>query len=132
VWPDERAYATNWLDLYAQRIDAGGMLGAPTLGVPGGGPGLAAFAPPAPNPVRRGTRVALAFSLPAAGPASLVLYDVAGRLVRELVSGPQPAGAQRLAWDGRDGEGRAVPAGVYFARLEHAGGSVTRRLVTLD
>jgi flagellar hook assembly protein FlgD len=33
----------------------------------------------------------------------------------------QPAGRHTAGWDGRDANGRRVPAGTYFARLEFAG-----------
>ena len=33
----------------------------------------------------------------------------------------RPAGAHETAWDGRDGRGIPVAAGVYFARIEAAG-----------
>lgn len=132
VWADERAYATRWLDLYAQRIDASGALGSPTLGVPAPAGGELAFAPPAPNPLRPGGRVTLAFSLPGPGRATLALYDLAGRRVRALLAGERPAGPQRVAWDGRDEGGREAAAGVYFARLEYGGRALTRRIVALD
>ncbi len=43
------------------------------------------------------------------------LFDATGRQVRVLDVGPAPGGRQ--TWDGRDAEGRSVPAGLYFARL---------------
>lgn len=132
LWPDERAYAANWLDLYAQRIDASGLLGSPQLGVPGGELAALALAPPAPNPARGGAAVTLAFALPEAGRASLAVYDVSGRRVRALLDGTLPAGLQRVAWDRRDDDGRAVHAGVYFVRVEHAGAAITRRIVALE
>ena len=63
----------------------------------------------------------VSYELGAAGPVSLRVYDVNGRLVRTLVSGDQPAGQHEIAWDGRSDEGRRVGAGVYFIRLERAG-----------
>ncbi len=45
------------------------------------------------------------------------VVDAAGRSVRRLASGWRPAGAQSLAWDGRDDGGVAVAPGVYFARV---------------
>ena len=47
------------------------------------------------------------------GPATLAIYDVSGRLVRRI-TGDLGAG---FVWDGRDGEGRPVPAGVYVHRV---------------
>lgn len=55
-------------------------------------------------------------------------HDLAGRIVRTLHDGPAADGAS-LAWDGRDADGRALPAGVYFVRGVAAGQSVTRRVL---
>jgi flagellar hook assembly protein FlgD len=60
----------------------------------------------------------IAFDLPRAGRVEIGVYDVAGRLVRSLHSGPLAAGPHRLAWDGT---GARPGSGVYFIRLE--GGS---------
>jgi flagellar hook assembly protein FlgD len=53
----------------------------------------------------------------------LSVLDVAGRHVRTLEAGTVAPGRHRASWDGADGSGRQVPAGIYFARLE-AGGTV--------
>lgn len=47
----------------------------------------------------------------------LLLYDVAGRLVRTV---PADAGGQ-FVWDQRDRQGRPVASGTYHGRLAHAG-----------
>jgi hypothetical protein len=66
-----------------------------------------------------------------AGGARLAVHGAGGRLVRVL-PGPAAAGEQVLVWDGRDGRGRAAPAGVYFLRLEAPGAEVrTARTVLL-
>ncbi len=88
-----------------------------------------ALAPARPNPSRGAA--SRRFSLPAAGVARLVVMDVAGRRVRTLVDGAVEAGPHEVAWDGFDGAGARVPAGLYWARLEAAGERVTRRLVRL-
>jgi flagellar hook assembly protein FlgD len=59
------------------------------------------------------------------------LIDVTGRVVRKLADGELPGGAQPLTWDGRDDRGRAMPAGVYFARAEWQGRAVTGKVVYL-
>lgn len=88
--------------------------------------GALAFAPPGPNPAR--DRVTLAFTLPAAGAARVVICDVAGREVRTLAAGTFAAGPHALAWDLRDTQGRDVLAGVYFARVSAGGREMTRRV----
>lgn len=49
-----------------------------------------------------------------------------GQEVRTLVNARQPAGANVVAWDGRDEAGNEVSSGVYIYRL-HAGESVQSR-----
>jgi hypothetical protein len=92
-------------------------------------PGQLSLAPVSPNPARGDVRFGL--ELPVAGEARLALYGVRGNLVRTLVRGMRPAGASTVAWDRRDDDGRAVPPGVYLARLEALGATRTRRVVLL-
>ncbi|MCC6350314.1 MAG: hypothetical protein IT347_12075 [Candidatus Eisenbacteria bacterium] len=92
----------------------------------GAPPARLAFAAPAPNPSSATT--ALRFSLPRPGRVRLVVMDVAGRRVRSLFDGPLAAGPHELAWDGRDEAGAFAPAGLYWARIEAAGETATRRL----
>ncbi len=82
-----------------------------------------------PNPAAGGATIA--FALPAAGSATVAVYDVAGRRVRELRRQSFDAGVQRLAWDGRDDDGRAVGDGVYFVRVESAARTSVARLTVL-
>ena len=69
------------------------------------------------------------FALPRSGTARLRVYDVAGRLVRTLVSGPVAEGPGLATWDGHDDSGAPAAAGVYFYRLEAANEVLTRKLI---
>jgi DNA-binding beta-propeller fold protein YncE len=73
-------------------------------------------APSAPNPFRPSTRID--FTLPEAGWTRVTVIDVTGRLVVTLADRRLDAGPHRVVWDGRASDGRPVPAGVYFARVE--------------
>ena len=73
----------------------------------------------------------LPFVLDRPGETRLAVYNVLGEEVRVLASGALPAGEHRRVWDGRDDGGRALAAGVYFARLEVAGAARTGRLTLL-
>jgi hypothetical protein len=55
------------------------------------------------------------------GPVALRLYDLGGRLVRDLWHGWLPGNGLTVPWDGRDAQGRPVAAGLYLARLGAAG-----------
>jgi fibronectin type 3 domain-containing protein len=73
-----------------------------------------------PNPFNPSTSIE--YALPENAEVSLVVYDIIGQQVRRLLAAQhQAAGFYRLAWDGRDGAGRAVGSGVYFYRLSTAG-----------
>ena len=83
-----------------------------------------------PNPFLE--RTELRFSSPAATPVTIRIFDVSGRLVRSYPNLSAAPGEGSLTWDGRDLSGRRVPAGVYFARMETAGGaSRTEKLTFL-
>jgi len=93
-------------------------------GAPPAAPARTALRLAFPNPFDRSTTVV--FALAQAGPAAVRVYDVAGRNVRTLVQGVQPAGERVVAWDGRDDQGAALGAGVYLLRLDAGGHSETR------
>lgn len=78
-----------------------------------------------PTPAR--DQVTFAYDSRSTLPLSLRVYDLRGRVVRELsVQGPVAGGSgATVAWDTLDEEGRKVPNGVYFARLQ-AGSAHTR------
>lgn len=82
--------------------------------------------PAQPNPFNPRTELTLA--LPAAGEASLSIYDARGALVKRLLDAMLEAGEHRLTWDGRDDGGQSLPSGVYFARLRTVGGAETVKL----
>lgn len=63
----------------------------------------------------------------AAAAASLRVYDVGGRLVRELFRGRLDPGEKSVDWDGRHAAGTAVSSGVNFSRLEPRDAVSTRR-----
>lgn len=71
----------------------------------------------------------LRYALPASGPVSLRLYDLAGRAVRTLADGFAEAGGHVAEWDGRGDDGTMLPRGTYFARLVAGGATVSRTLV---
>ena len=50
------------------------------------------------------------------------VFNVAGRYVRKLAGNiSMNAGSQTVAWDGRDGDGRLCPMGLYIVRIRAAG-----------
>jgi len=92
-------------------------------------PGFLRLAQNLPNPFGGSTRIEFDLSRPAR--ASLGVYDAAGRLVRRLLEEARPAGRHDIVWDGRGHDGRDVPSGIYWARLETDGASRSIRMVRL-
>ncbi len=79
-----------------------------------------------PNPFAG--EVALQCFFPGSSPSPIGIYDLCGRFIRTLAPGSR-TGA--LTWNGQDDQGRAVPAGVYFARGGVGEKSVARKLTIL-
>jgi hypothetical protein len=93
------------------------------------GPTALELLPPRPNPAPGSAT--FAFVLPRAGEARVGIFDVRGARVRWLDAGVLTAGSHSLAWDGRDGGGRAVRPGIYVVKIEAAGEHRTQRLVVV-
>jgi len=87
-----------------------------------------ALSRPAPNPFSSAAE--LSFAVPQASPVSVEVFDVSGRLVRTLIAGALPAGEHAIRWDGANGAGHRVGAGVYFVRMS-APGFTQVRTVTM-
>lgn len=85
-----------------------------------------------PNPFREETTII--FEAATAGPVSLRIVDLEGRVLRNLIDGPLTAGRHRIKWDGRDRGGRPLPSGLYFYHLiSHRDGfSEVRRIIRLQ
>lgn len=68
--------------------------------------------------------VTFEFSLAHSERVNLSLFDENGRLVRRLLAGETvSAGKFQLFWDGRDGNGRDLPEGIYFWKIQGEMGS---------
>ena len=72
-----------------------------------------------PNPFN--ASVAIPFVLAREEAIQLVVYDALGQAVRTLQQGVWPAGAHRVAWNGRNDSGQYVGNGTYFVRLRANG-----------
>lgn len=87
---------------------------------------------PVPFSLSSGSPVTIAWQGAAAAGGALTIHDVAGRLVRRWVDLPASADGRRtLPWDGRDGDGRELPTGIYYLRLQMDGQSAVRAATLL-
>jgi hypothetical protein len=95
-------------------------------------PKVVSLAIPYPNPARSGA--AFVYEIPAAKAGarfSLDVFDLAGRHVRRLASGPATVGRFTAPWDLRGAGGTRVGGGMYLVVLDVGGERITRRLVAM-
>ena len=96
-----------------------------------------AFSPPTPRvfaveqnfPNPFNPKTSIRFSLPVKGAATVRIFDVAGRLVNELVNEELDAGIHTYEWRGVDNRGKVVAAGTYFYRVRSGGHVATKSMV---
>ena len=84
----------------------------------------------APNPFN--PRTTITYALPADRGVVLAVYDVRGRKVATLFTGPQAAGSHAVTWDGRNDSGVPMPSGVYLAQLRSGSLCMTRRMTLVQ
>lgn len=113
--------------IQAGRVDMGAYEFTAATATPPAAPAFARLAPACPNPAN--PRTTLAFTLPAAGCASLRIHDLRGRLVRTLHDGCGAAGTTTATWDGKDDDGHDAASGAYVARLDAGGRTLSRTVV---
>ena len=68
-----------------------------------------------PNPFNPTTQIR--FALPVAGEVKLIVYNMLGQQVRELVANKMEAGIYNVIWDGMNDNGNAVSSGMYLYRI---------------
>ena len=61
---------------------------------------------------------------------TMKIYDVTGRVIQHY-TGQELMGSGQVTWHGYDQEGRSVPAGVYFVRLENDTRTITKKAILL-
>ena len=84
-----------------------------------------------PNPFNPATTIPLAVP-DGTKNVNLTIYNVLGQPLRQLWTGPLPAGEHQLTWDGRDAKGRPVAAGVYVYRLQVDEQTRARKMVKIE
>jgi hypothetical protein len=79
-----------------------------------------------PNPFNPATTIR--YALGERGFVTLAVHDVEGQVVRVLVERTEEAGEHAVAWDGRDGRGRAAASGAYFVRMAVPGRAEVQKI----
>jgi hypothetical protein len=82
-----------------------------------------------PNPFNAGTTIE--YALPVRGEARLAVFSLLGEEIATLFDGVGEPGTHTVFWNGRRGDGTALPTGAYFLRLGAGSAFVTRRILLL-
>jgi len=83
-----------------------------------------------PNPFNPQTRIQ--FSIPTSATVDIAIYDVHGRLVRNLIASEhRESGQYNVEWDAKDNAGQRVASGPYFCRMQAGLFSSTKKLTLL-
>ena len=82
-----------------------------------------------PNPFNPSTRID--YVVPVGGMISLSVFNILGQKLSSLVDGYKKKGGHSLNWDGTNNTGELLPAGIYFIRMEFAGGFMTQKITFL-
>jgi flagellar hook capping protein FlgD len=119
-WPAAHGYFhVPWVVPAAALVSAGPEAAPPPRGA------ITAY----PNPMRDESRVE--FDLPERAEVRVSVLDLAGRQVRLLADERFDAGPHAVPWDGRDGAGIRVPAGVYSLKIAYRHVSRSRSIVVV-
>lgn len=82
-----------------------------------------------PNPFNPSTTIT--FDLSQDANVKISIYDMAGRLIKELVNQTMTVGSKTIVWNGKDEIGNLVNGGVYFYNLQTGDYNQTKKMVLL-
>ncbi len=82
-----------------------------------------------PNPFNPATTIV--YALPQAQTVELSVYDQAGKLVRTLAAGSQPAGYHSVTWNGYNERGEEAGSGIYLYRLQTPDRVIVKKMALL-
>jgi hypothetical protein len=81
-----------------------------------------------PNPFATSATISLSGMGHGAEHVELMIYDITGRKVRDLILYPSSLTLE-ATWDGRDDVGKQVSPGIYFATLRSGQFTTTRKII---
>ena len=88
-----------------------------------------ALHPNYPNPFNPSTNID--FDIVKDGHTKIVVYDIMGRQIKNLIGENMKAGYHTIAWNGKNDSGNNVSAGVYLCTLSTSSFTKTIKLLLL-
>jgi hypothetical protein len=125
------AFDTSYslVDVFLAKLHLGELVPVPATVPPDPLPQRCVLNQNYPNPFNASTRIR--YRTPQEGQVTLEVFNILGQEVRCLVRADQPAGEHTVVWDGRDDDGRGLPSGIYFGRLQAGNFGKTVKMVYL-
>ncbi|MBN2008194.1 T9SS type A sorting domain-containing protein [candidate division KSB1 bacterium] len=80
-----------------------------------------------PNPFNQSTRIS--YILPISGNVQILIYNVYGQKIIELVNEFQNAGQHTFIWNGLDDNGLNVASGLYYYKLQAFNSAIIRKMM---
>jgi hypothetical protein len=82
-----------------------------------------------PNPFN--PSITMRYYLPKPSKVKIDIYDISGRLVRNLYNGVQNDGSNTISWSGKNSHGNLVSSGVYFVIFNHGEKRLYRKIILM-
>ena len=82
-----------------------------------------------PNPFNNQTKIS--YSLEKEGNYSILIFNLRGQLVKNLISKFGQKGGYEIKWDGTNNFGQKVVSGVYICRLKTMNGIKNNKMILL-
>ncbi|MDD2228823.1 MAG: T9SS type A sorting domain-containing protein [Candidatus Cloacimonetes bacterium] len=82
-----------------------------------------------PNPFNPSTTIS--YELPEDGNVQILIYNLKGQFVKQLLNKQESIGPHAIIWDGKDSTGRACSSGIYYYRLSSPGKIITKKMLML-
>jgi photosystem II stability/assembly factor-like uncharacterized protein len=82
-----------------------------------------------PNPFNPSTK--FKYALPEGRNVSIIIYDIRGRKITELVNNFQSAGTYEVTWNGKNDDGNVVASGTYIYSIKAGDFSVSKKMIMM-
>jgi len=82
-----------------------------------------------PNPFNPTT--AIQFAIPKPSNVRINIYDIMGRLVKELINEQKNTGIYSIIWNGKDKSGSSLASGTYFYNIQAGSFIQTKKMILL-
>lgn len=82
-----------------------------------------------PNPFNSSTTIE--YEIPKAGKVEIKIFDITGRLIKDIVSKKQPAGTYKTVWNGTNKSNKKVASGFYAYTIKFENKILSKKMILL-